>query len=383
MFKKTMVLTIAVLIAIMYVGCGPKTIKPESVLDTPDNHYNQGMRLLDKGDNAGAMEEFTRAKDMDPKYPQAYAGLALIDATNKSFKEAYKNLDKALELDGKCREALIAKGRIMAMEHKGDDWWEDAIKTLDKALKDNPEDPEVWYYKGQIYKTAYKFSESVAAYAKVVADKNSDWATKANADWELVQKIVRAAPGTKIGAKIALIDKIDRADIAVLFMEELKLPQILEKKREKVYDTSFKAPDDPMKYNELEMNAPTGPTDIENHWAKNWIKEIVEIQGMEMFPDHTFKPDAIMTRAEFAILIQNILILTSGDQSLATKYIGEESHYPDVNSSHAAYNAIAVCVERGILKTKMDGSFGLSESISGADALLSIRDFQNALKVTF
>ena len=367
----------------MITGCGPKTIKPESVLDTPANHYNQGMRMLDKGDMTGAQEEFTRAKNMDLKYPQAYAGLALVEAMNKSYKEAYRNVDKALEFDGKCREALIAKGRIMAMERKGDDWWEDAVKALDKALKDNPDDPEVWYYKGQIYKNAYKFSESVAAYAKVVANKNSDWATKANDDWELVQKIVRAAPGTKIGAKIALIDKIDRADIAVLFMDELKLPQILERNRERQYDTSFKAPDDPMKYNTPEMTAHTGPTDIENHWAKNWIKEIVAIQGMEMFPDHTFKPDTIMTRAEFAILIQNILILTSGDQSLATKYIGEDSHYPDVNSAHYAYNAIALCVERGILKTKMDGSFGLSDSISGADALLSIRDFQNALKQTF
>ena len=383
MFKKSMVLTIAVLIAAMYIGCGPKTIKPESVLDTPENHYNQGMRLLDKGNYNEAKEEFTRARDMNKKYPQAYVGLALVDAFNKSYKEAFKNVDYALEIDGKCREAFIAKGRILGMERKGDDWWKDAIKVLDKALKDNLNDPEVWYYKGMTYKVAYMFSESVSAYAKVVTDKNSVWATKANADWELVQKIVRAAPGTKVGAKIALMDKIDRADIAVLFMEELKLPMVLEKKREKVYDTSFKAPDDPMEYKPKEMMASTGPTDIANHWAKNWITEIVEIHGMEMFPDHTFRPDAKMTRAEFALLIQNIIILSSGDESLATKYFGEESHYPDVNSSHPAYNAISLCVQRGILKTNMDGSFGLSNSVSGADALLSIRDFQNALKQTF
>jgi len=36
-----------------------------------------------------------------------------------------------------------------------------------------------------------------------------------------VQKIERAKPGTKVGAKIALISKIDRADLGVLLMEEL------------------------------------------------------------------------------------------------------------------------------------------------------------------
>jgi len=102
-----------------------------------------------------------------------------------------------------------------------------------------------------------------------------------------------------------------------------------------------------------------------------------------MYPDHTFRPDELMTRAEFALLIQNILIMETHDESLATKYFGEESHFPDVNSSHPAYNAIVLCVNRGIMKTKMDGSFGMTDYVSGADALLTIRDFQNALRMTF
>jgi hypothetical protein len=199
-----------------------------------------------------------------------------------------------------------------------------------------------------------------------------------------VQKIGRAAPGTKIGAKIALIDKIDRADVAVLFMEELRLPELLAKKRTKTFDTSFKAPEDPMKYqSKTTTTMETGPSDIANHWAKNWVKEIVDIGGMEMYPDHTFHPDELLTRAEFALLLQNIFILVSGDPSLATRYFGETSHFPDVNSTHPAYNAIVLCVERGVLKANTDGSFGLTANVSGADALLTIRDLQNALRMTF
>ncbi|NQS97229.1 MAG: S-layer homology domain-containing protein [candidate division Zixibacteria bacterium] len=382
MLKKVLVLTLIVVLPSIYTGCGPKIIKPESVLDTPENHYRNGMRMLERDDLSGAVEEFNRAKGMDPKYPEAYSGLALVDAKQGQYKEAHMKADKAISLDGKNRIALITKARIYAYEHKGDDWWEDAVKLFDKALKYHHNDSEAQFYLGETYKLAYKFSEAVTAYSKVVAKKD-DWSERANADWELVQKIVRAAPGTKIGAKIAIIDKIDRSDVAVLFMEELKLPVLLEKKREKVYDTSFKAPDDPMKYQQKTGQVETGPTDIANHWAKNWIAEIVEIGGMEMFPDHTFHPDELFTRAEYAMFIQNILILVTGDESIATKFFGEDSHYPDVSSSHPAYNAIVLCIQRGIMKTNMDGSFGMSDNVSGADALLIIREFQNNLRMTF
>jgi len=381
MLKRISILVLIAAIAI-FTGCSKKTIKPESVLDTPENHYTQGMRMYEKGDLNGATIEFNRAIGMNPKFAPGYGGLGLVEASKGNYKEAFKLVDKGLGYDGDNRYALIAKGRIITMAKEKDDWWEDAIKMFDKVLKDYPNDSEAWYYKGWTYKNAYKFSDAANAYAKVIENKD-DWSTIANSEWELVQKIVRAAPGTKIGAKIALIDKIDRADLAVLFMEELKLPELLEKKREKTYDTSFKAPEDPMEYKEEEMEKFTGPKDVANHWAKNWIYEIVELKGMEMYPDHTFRPDELMTRAEFALLIQNILILETHDESLATKYFGEESHFPDVNSSHPAYNAIVLCVNRGIMKTKMDGSFGMTDYVSGADALLTIRDFQNALRMTF
>ena len=84
------------------------------------------------------------------------------------------------------------------------------------------------------------------------------------------------------------------------------------------------------------------------------------------------------------MIIQNILIMTTGDETLATKYIGTPSRFPDVNASHFAYNAICLVVDRGIMAAdKMSGAFDLNQKISGADALLIIRDFQNALRMTF
>ena len=385
------------LVALM-ISCGPKPIKQQSVMDTPEYHYQMGMREFDRGNLQAAMDEFNRAKALNPKYAGAYVGMGLVYCKQENFKEAYKSVDKGIDLNDKFLEGYIAKGRIITKEHKGDDWVDKAVRQYNKALKKSEElqkkDPnmrdqarkwkeEAYFYMGQTYKNAFKFRDAENAFSRVVEMKG-DYAEKANAEWELVQKIVRAAPGTKIGAKIALIPKIDRADLAVLLIEELKLLDVFEKKRPKTFDTGFRPPADPTKFKEAVQSNKPQITDIQNHWAKRWIEDIVTVGGMSTFPDHTFKPDQKITRADFANTVQSILIAATGDQSLATKYIGEPSHFPDVPSSHWAYNAITLCVDRGIMHAnKIDGSFGLTKPVSGADALLMIRDFQNALRMTF
>ena len=364
-------------------SCGPKPIKPESVLDTPDNHYNQGMRLLDRGDLDTAESEFTRALAIDPDFAEGFSGLALVAATREDYKTANELANKGINKNKNSVDAWIAKGRVLTMEREGDDWIKTAAKVFDKAIELNPRSGKAYYYKGDAYKDAYMFGAAADEFRKVIELKG-DFAEEANAEWEVVQKIERAAPGTKVGAKIALIDEIDRADLAVLLMEELKLMELLDKKRPKEYDTGFKAPDDPTQMQASQVVQMADVTDIDDHWAKNWITDIVKARGMDVFPDHTFRPDEKITRANYAMIMQNILLMATGDQTLATKYIGTSSRFPDVNPSHFAYNAICLMVDRGIMQAdKMTGAFNMSDRVSGADALLIIRDFQNAMTMTF
>ncbi|MCC5627259.1 DUF1565 domain-containing protein [Nostoc sphaeroides CHAB 2801] len=58
-------------------------------------------------------------------------------------------------------------------------------------------------------------------------------------------------------------------------------------------------------------SSPTAPiptptielTDITNHWAGGFIRELVKLGIVNGFPDRTFKPDATMTRAQYAALL--------------------------------------------------------------------------------
>ncbi len=373
----------ALFLGLVVGGCGPKPIPEESVLDTPENHYSQGLRELKADQLDAAAEEFQRATALDPDYPGGYVGMGLVMAEKGDFEKALEWVDKGIGKDESFIDGSIAKGRIMTMQKKDDDWLKKAVKQFEKALKVDPESEKAYFYMGMAYKEAYEFGEAAGAFSKVIAMKG-DFAGEANGEWELVQKIQRAAPGTKIGAKIALIPEIDRADLAVLFVEELKLLEVLKKKQPKVYDTRFRPPTDPtqMEVSKTEKMAET--TDIGDHWAKNWIENVIKAGAIDAFPDHTFRPDEKITRSNYAMFIQNILLAVTGDPSLATKYIGIPSRFPDVNPTHYAYNAVCLAVDRGIMKADtIDGSFGLFESVSGANALLIIRDFQNALRMTF
>jgi len=62
----------------------------------------------------------------------------------------------------------------------------------------------------------------------------------------------------------------------------------------------------------------------------------LQIKGLQPGPDHTFEPNKAITRAEFAMMIEDILIKITGDNSLATKFIGTESPFPDLRSDLAA-----------------------------------------------
>ncbi|MEW8974425.1 MAG: S-layer homology domain-containing protein, partial [Tissierellaceae bacterium] len=48
-------------------------------------------------------------------------------------------------------------------------------------------------------------------------------------------------------------------------------------------------------------------SDIENHWANQYINSATQKGWVNGYPDKTFKPDQYITRAEFVTLVNNVL----------------------------------------------------------------------------
>ena len=224
-------------------GCAPKARPPVTTLDTPEHHVFSGMKLLENGKLLDAEREFNLAKELDHKYAPAYRGLGLVSGYKGNFKSAFKHMARAKKLaTSKSEKALAYVGfmRLYTLQ-KAKDWMGDVEDNFNNAKLIDKDLPDSYFYMGIAYKEAYKFGDAADVFKKVL-EINKTFIEKADYQLKLVQKIERAMPGTLIGKKVALLEKVRRIDLAALFIQELKLDIIYNKFRPKKFDTSFKSP---------------------------------------------------------------------------------------------------------------------------------------------
>ena len=378
---RLMALLVAI-VALIAAGCGPKAAPSTSVLDTPEYHDNQGLKYLDNDQVDDAMKSFQRAVDLDPKSPLGYIGKGLALGKKGDFKAAIDNMEKAKGYESKGIEARIGMIRLLSMQ-RSKNWIKDAESEFKTANDREPNNPKLHYYMGMAYKMELDFDKAAGMFRKVI-ELNREFTGEANAEWAVIQKIQRAAPGTEIGKKIALIDKIDRADVAALFDQEMNLEKLFTKRGPKTYDTSFKAPtESTTRFSPETTTKMAAATDIADHWLKPSVETILRLQvrGLEAGPNHTFEPDKLITKGEFAVMLEDILIKVSGDEKLATKFLGAPSPFPDIRNDQYFFSAAMTVTTRGYIEAdKATGEFRPGDPVSGADALLSIREFKNQLK---
>lgn len=375
---------IMVFMAVMLLvaaGCAKKSVAPTSVLESPEYHYKNGLKYLDNDKLDDAMKSFDRVVELDPKSSLGYIGRGLAFGRKGEFKPALENMAKAKNLDSGV-EAGIGMIRLYSMERaKG--WIPDAESEFIAAKKRDPNNARLYYFMAMAYKAALDFDKAAPLF-KTVLDLNKEFTGEANAEWALIQKVQRAAPGTEIGRKIALIDKIDRADMAALFDQELNLEKLFTKRGARTYDPAFKAPTEASTAMQTEtVTKMEACTDTAGHWLKPSIDIVMKLQirGLEPGPNHTFDPDKLVTKGEFALMLEDIMIQVSGDEKLATKFLGATSPFPDIRNDQYFFNAVMTATSRGYLEAdKVTGEFKPGNPVSGADALLAIHAFKDQLK---
>ncbi len=367
------------------MACGLKAVPPEAMLDTPLHHVVNGKKLLKSGKIEAAYYEFNRAKELDSTYVPAHIGLGLVSAHRGDFANGLKAMKTARRyaMDDKLSiEVCVGYMRvyIIGKEAIDSDWLKAVKKEFETAKSLNPGLAEPYFYMGLAYKMSYQFDKSADQFKKVI-EINGSMAKEADAEFAIIQKIKKAMPESINGKRIAIIKQISRADVAALFIEELKIDELLDKRAPKKSDASLKSP---------ETNSQTGEhvkdirvTDIDDHELRADMQAAINIgiRGLQPFPDNKFRPDQIITRAEYAIMIEDILIKITGENELATRYIDRSSPFPDLHNDLPYFNAVMTCASRGIMTANdmRTGEFDPFGPISGADALLGIRALKTQL----
>ncbi len=109
--------------------------------------------------------------------------------------------------------------------------------------------------------------------------------------------------------------------------------------------------------------ANTAFVDVTNHWAKDFILGLSGQNFIQGFADGTFKPDAPMTRAQYASLISRAF-------NPAPRRAG--TNFPDVPADFWAKGAIDQAYRAGFISGFPDGSFKPNQNVTRLQLVLSL-----------
>ena len=103
-------------------------------------------------------------------------------------------------------------------------------------------------------------------------------------------------------------------------------------------------------------------SDVSQHWAAPCITALAERQLMRGYPDGTFRPDSVVTRAEFAALLPNAFPELASRQAAVA--------FRDVPSQYWAKPAIDWVTQRAVFTGFPNGTFRPRQSITRAQGIV-------------
>jgi len=394
--KTLITLFILCAVALLLISCGPKARVAVSQLDTPGHHTFTGLKLLDQEKYTDAKREFEMATQLDTKYSKAYTGMALVNMYTGNFNAALENLANALKYAQDADEKLfvnVGKIRYYILNKTDHKWLELAKNQFDEAVVTDSKHSPTYYFMGLAYKEALEFSLADLMFTKVIQLK-TDHVADAEAQIKFLQKVQLAMPATETGKKIALTEFITRADAAAIFMEELKIRELYKKPEPKVSAEVKDVEKVPTEVKVVEKVPTEAPLltplkllakDIADHPFKTDIEGILEtgVRGLENDPKGNFNPGEVLSRGEYAIMLEDILIKLTGEKDLAARYVNSKSLFPDVPADMPYFKAIIAVTSLGIMEAKNNktGEFAPLKPVTGVDALLIIRKLKKELKL--
>lgn len=119
-------------------------------------------------------------------------------------------------------------------------------------------------------------------------------------------------------------------------------------------------------------------TDTRGIWASPYILAAARSGVMEVYPNHTFQPEALVRRVDLAQAVSRVLeLIAARDPQLAASWRGARDRtFPDVGPRHLNFPAASLAVEAGVMATAADGTFQLTRPVTGAEAVAAVDKLQ-------
>jgi tetratricopeptide (TPR) repeat protein len=359
-----------------------------------------GFVGLAKDDQKEAVDHFDRAIVANPRYVPALVGRgeALLALGDRDM--ALKSLEAAVNADPNLTplrtriEVLRARGQQedVAAARKASEAgrFDDARRAYDRAIAASPESPFLYR---ELATVLVRQGDLDGALQQATRAAELD-PTDARAQIQLGEihearkDVAKAAAAYEAALALekteALEAKVEglREEIALAAMpaEFLQIESSSELSREQLAALVGVRLDDLLK--RVEQRNAVVITDARGSWATPWILAVTRAGVMEVYPNHTFQPGAVIRRGELADAVSRVLSLIAAEKpALAASWRSSKRQFSDVPPAHLSYPAASLTVEAGVMQPLADGSFQLSRPVSGAEAVAAIKKLEELAEI--
>lgn len=317
----------------------------------------RGEALVELGREGEAFDAYQRALVTAPDQPVALRRVEVLrfravqsDVASAQAALAGGRLDEAREQYGRALRASPDSGfllRDLADVERRLGNLEQSRTLVDKALVLDPSDARAYALRGELNAAA---AEPVAALADFRKALDLDPGLT-----DLTQRITDIETGLKeasLPAEFKAIGgspRVTRGEVAALLA--YRVPAILQ----------------------AAARGTVLITDSRRHWAQASILLAARAGAMEVYPNHTFQPSAVMTRGEFAATITRVLNLVEARApQVAQPWRQARLAFADVRPGHTLYLPISRAVASGVMTPLEGQTFGISRVMTGADAVAAV-----------
>ena len=127
-------------------------------------YYNRGIAYRNKGDNDSAIDDYTKAIDIKPNFANAYYNRGVAYWDKGDYDSAIADHTKAIQLNPNYAEAYNNRGN--AYGDKGD--YDLAIEDYTKAIDIKPNFANAYYNRGVAYWDKGDYDSAIADHTKAI-----------------------------------------------------------------------------------------------------------------------------------------------------------------------------------------------------------------------
>jgi tetratricopeptide (TPR) repeat protein len=319
--------------------------------------------LLGTGEHAHALQSLEAALQADPSLTGLGSRIEVLRLRDQQQDIA---LARKLAEAGKLDEARAAYEAVIAISPQSPFLLRElaeverragrvdaALEHARRAAELEPDEARTHVILGEIYDARGEYARAADAFSKAIA-LQPDAALRDRVEGLRSRAALEAMPPEY--RDIPTATTVERGQLAALLA--VRLEALIAPSRR--------------------MNAVV-ITDTRGHWAAQYILAVARAGVMEVYPNHTFQPAAIVRRVDLALAASRVLELIAArtpERAATWRDAARARKFPDVGPRHLHYPAASLAVEAGVMSTVDDGSFQLTRAVTGAEALAAVEKLQ-------